>query len=176
MQPVTDTELVSLRDGTIVLLRPVDGDDADALERFVDGLSLDSKFLRFCSGGANWKLIALRLAAIGVGRCAVVACDEVGTIVAHAEYAVLNPQTAEVALVVADHLQGKGLGRRLIQWLAGPARAEGLERFVASVLPQNLPMIAVFTSAFGAKMRYMTDVCWAQFPVPEVGVDAARAA
>jgi GNAT superfamily N-acetyltransferase len=175
MQLVTGTELVPLRDGTIVLLRPVDGDDADALERFIDALSLQSRYLRFCSGGANWHLIALRLAGVGDDRCGVVASDEAGVIVAHAEYAILKPGVAEVALVVADHLQGKGLGPRLIEWLAGPALAQGVGRFVASVLPGNDPMLTVFTRRFGARVRSLSDACWVRFPVPGAASAAAAA-
>ena len=62
-------------------------------------------------------------------------------IVAVARYVRLNadPATAEAAIVVADALQGLGLGTLLAQRLAGAARIHGIERFTAEMLGDNRP-------------------------------------
>ena len=49
-----------------------------------------------------------------------------------------DPQTAEVAIVVADPLQGKGLGRELGRRLADEARERGVKRFTATLLGENV--------------------------------------
>ena len=64
-------------------------------------------------------------------------------IVAVAEFARLrDPAAAEVAFTVADELQGRGVGTRLLEQLAARAAEAGIESFVAEVLPDNAPMLA----------------------------------
>src|SRR5699024_7989424 len=61
--------------------------------------------------------------------------------------AVGDGRSAEVAFVVADDHQGRGLGPILLEHLAGAAAENGLERFVAEVLSENRHMVAVFREA-----------------------------
>ena len=49
-----------------------------------------------------------------------------------------DPSTAEVAVVVADFLHGRGLGRELGRRLADEARSLGVQRFTATLLRDNL--------------------------------------
>jgi acetyl coenzyme A synthetase (ADP forming)-like protein len=58
-----------------------------------------------------------------------------------------EPQSAEAAFAVADELQGKGIGTRLLEQLAQRAAAHGIEAFIAEVLPENSTMLSVFESA-----------------------------
>jgi acyl-CoA hydrolase/RimJ/RimL family protein N-acetyltransferase len=53
-------------------------------------------------------------------------------------------QYPEVAFVVHEDLQGKGIGTFLLQHLIKIAQRNGLEGFVAYCLPDNLPMLRVF--------------------------------
>jgi GNAT superfamily N-acetyltransferase len=50
---------------------------------------------------------------------------------------------AELAIVVSDEWQGKGLGTRLLGNLLEISRAEGLERVLAYILPENYVMLRV---------------------------------
>ena len=52
--------------------------------------------------------------------------------------------TAEVAFVVRDDWQNRGLGKTLFGKLVEIGRERGIERFFAEVLPENIPMLRVF--------------------------------
>jgi GNAT superfamily N-acetyltransferase len=51
---------------------------------------------------------------------------------------------AEVAFVIQDGFQGRGLGTALLTRLAGIARVDGIHRFVADTFATNRPMLDVF--------------------------------
>ena len=69
-------------------------------------------------------------------------------VVALASYQRLrDPTRAEVAFAVADSLQGKGIGARLLDRLVMHAASVGIERFVAEVVAENRGMLDVFTGA-----------------------------
>jgi acetyl coenzyme A synthetase (ADP forming)-like protein len=55
-----------------------------------------------------------------------------------------QPGEAEVALTVADSVQGMGLGTILVGHLAAAAAAAGIATFTAEVMPDNYRMLAVF--------------------------------
>jgi acetyl coenzyme A synthetase (ADP forming)-like protein len=136
---------VILRDGTTLRLRAPEPDDLDAVVAFFEGLSERSRYLRFHGAvrpeprivepflGPDW---AERGSLIGV-------LDD--RVIALASYTRLRDlAAAEVAFVVADDLQGKGVGTRLLEQLAAQAGARGIEEFVAEVLPGNRAMLGVF--------------------------------
>lgn len=158
---------VVLRDGTVTVLRRVHPNDAGGLLCFLNGLSPMSVYLRFCSGGANLRAAVVRFTEADTDRVGVVACDLQGNIVGHAEYLLVAPGRAEVAIVVADRLQGMGLARAMIAWLAADADAHGVQRFIASVLPRNAPMLKLFRRAFGARVRDDATMCTVSFPTAQ---------
>jgi acetyl coenzyme A synthetase (ADP forming)-like protein len=55
-----------------------------------------------------------------------------------------SPDRAEVAFTIADALQGRGVGTRLLETLADIARAHGIQTFDAYVLADNQQMMRVF--------------------------------
>ena len=65
-------------------------------------------------------------------------------IVGGARYIVTEPGCAEVAFAVDDPHQKLGIASHLIAHLIAIGRAAGVERFVAEVLPENVPMLKVF--------------------------------
>jgi RimJ/RimL family protein N-acetyltransferase len=65
-------------------------------------------------------------------------------IVGGGRYIVLRPREAEVAFVVVDQYQGRGVGGALMRHLAAIARAAGLERFIAELLVENRAMLRLF--------------------------------
>ncbi|MCJ7593378.1 MAG: GNAT family N-acetyltransferase, partial [Desulfobacterales bacterium] len=56
-----------------------------------------------------------------------------------------DKHAAEVAFVVEDAYQGKGIGTKLVEWLAEVARDNGIRKFEADVLDENRDMMTVFT-------------------------------
>ena len=64
-----------------------------------------------------------------------------------------DPSSAEVAFAVADELQGRGVGTRLLEQLAESAADAGISEFVAEVMPDNRAMLGVFADAGFAVSR-----------------------
>src|SRR3712207_9582042 len=56
-------------------------------------------------------------------------------------------RSAEVAFLIEDAHQGRGLGSVLLEHLAAAARERGIRNFVAEVLAQNSRMVRVFQDA-----------------------------
>jgi GNAT superfamily N-acetyltransferase len=76
----------------------------------------------------------------------VALADEAGhsVIAGGGRYIVFEPGRAEMAFVVVDTWQGRGIGSILMRHLVGIARAAGLQELTAEVLPENAAMIKVF--------------------------------
>ena len=67
-----------------------------------------------------------------------------------------SERSAEVAFVVEEDYQGRGIASRLLANLAALARSQSITRFEADVLSQNSPMLAVFKRC-GFPMRQRRD-------------------
>lgn len=146
------TEAV-LRDGTVVRIRPVHGDDGARLVAFHSRLSPESQRLRFFSPHPNLseREVSRFVNVDGDRRVALVA-ERGGDIVAVARFdRIAGTADAEAAFVVQDDMQGRGLGTVLLARLAETARRHDLRRLVAQTLPENRRMLHVFR-------RYADDV------------------
>jgi acyl-CoA synthetase (NDP forming)/GNAT superfamily N-acetyltransferase len=164
---------VLLADGGSAHLRECRGDDQPRLEALYRRVSDRSRYFRFFSRLSP--TAAARRGQVTVGsanRLMLVA--EIGTdIVGVAEYDLTNDDDiAEVALVVQDDQQGRGLGTVLLEQLASVAIGHGIRRFTASFLPGNLAVREMFTDAGFTVLWHATDggVCDAVFdltPTPE---------
>ena len=146
------TELVRLRDGSSVTVRRACAEDEPALRSFLKGLCRDAQRLRFFTGAANIGLAAHLGAAADAEHCGLVAHDETGVLVGHATYVKLTATRAEVAVEVADHLHGRGLGTILIERLAIIAERDGITHFIAEVLSENRAMLDVFREGFDGRV------------------------
>jgi GNAT superfamily N-acetyltransferase len=145
-------ELVLLRDGSPVTVRALRAGDEAALRVFLRGLCAEARRLRFF-GVVDIERAAHSAADMKSGRYGLVAHDETGTIVGHALFVVLeDPTRAEVAVEVADHLHGRGLGTLLVERLAIVAEQRGITHFVAEVLSENRAMLDVFREGFDARV------------------------
>ncbi|MBO0841345.1 MAG: GNAT family N-acetyltransferase, partial [Sciscionella sp.] len=140
---------VVLADGGTVHLRPVTPDDADKLVAFHAGLSDRTRYYRYF--GAYPRIPQRDLVRFStvdhhdrVALLALLGDDVIGV----GRYETLAGGTsAEVAFVIADEHQGRGLGSILLEHLAAAARESGLDRFVAEVLAENAQMTGVFLAA-----------------------------
>ncbi|MGK2957049.1 MAG: bifunctional acetate--CoA ligase family protein/GNAT family N-acetyltransferase [Acidimicrobiales bacterium] len=159
---------VVLVDGGTVFVRPITPDDADRLVSLHNRLSAETIRYRFFSPRP-------RLSARDVERFTVVDHDDRVALVALlgddmiavARYDRLpGTDEAEVAFVVEDKHQGRGLGTLLLEHLAAAARERGINRFVAETLPDNHPMIGVFRSAgWEVRTRFEDGLIVVEFPI-----------
>jgi acyl-CoA hydrolase len=141
-----------LRDGTEIFFRPVKPVDEAALTAMLYSLGEESVQKRYFAHTKTFPHRDVqRLANIDyrqdlaiVGLVPGVSGEEV---VAIAQY-FLEPRTqsAEVAFVVQDEWQKKGMGTFLLAYLTDIARRRGVKTFTASVLPHNKPMLGIFTN------------------------------
>lgn len=162
--PPSATEPVRLRDGSLVGIRQARDDDEPALAVFLADLSPEARRRRFFTGAADTHIAARWAARTGADRCGLLAHDQQGALVAHASYAALEPDCAEVAVEVADHLHGRGLGTILIERLATIAEQHGISRFIAHVLHDNRAMLDVFRDGFGARVTMREGIEVVEFP------------
>nr|WP_226995864.1 bifunctional GNAT family N-acetyltransferase/acetate--CoA ligase family protein [Gordonia phthalatica] len=139
-------------DGGVVHLRPIVPADADLLVAFHNGLSERTRYMRYFGPTPTLPpREVVRMTTVDYrNRVALLAFlgDEV---IAMGLYEGLaadgKPDSAEVAFVVADDHQGRGLGPVLLEHLAGAAAENGFTRFEAEVLSENPNMVAVFRDA-----------------------------
>ncbi len=147
-----EAEVIKLRDGSSVAVRAATATDEPALRSFLRGLCLEARRLRFFSAAASMTAAAHLASATDETHYGLVAHDEAGVLVGHATYVQLEETRAEIAVEVADHLQGRGLGTILIERLAIVAERRGIAYFVAEVLCENRAMLDVFREGFDARV------------------------
>ncbi|GAB1693808.1 GNAT family N-acetyltransferase [Krasilnikovia sp. M28-CT-15] len=160
---------VLLSDGSAVHLRPINPADAEAIVELHSRMSDRTRYLRYFSPYPRIPERDLeRFVTVDHhDREAYVAVSG-PRILAVGRYERMGPDSpdAEVAFVVEDAYQGRGIGSVLLEYLAEAARTHGIRRFVAEVLPQNGGMLRVF-SDFGYQIqrRYADGVVHLEFPI-----------
>ena len=137
-----------LANGVEVLVRPIRMSDEEPVQRLFYELSNDSTYRRFmCHKRVHPHEEMQDLVNVDYdhNQALVVCGPESADIVAMARYDV-DPATrlAEIAFVVRDDWQGRGIGTLLLRRMTSIARARGLAGFTADVLPTNRPMLMVF--------------------------------
>src|SRR5436190_11649998 len=148
---------VALRDGSRAVVRPIRADDREAIRSAFGRLSAESRYRRFLSATTSLSDEELRYLTEVDHRNheALVAFDPAtreGVGVARFVRDRDDPAIAEAAVVVDDRWQGRGLGTVLCQLLAERARAEGVERFLATLLASNRPMMHLLESLGPARV------------------------
>jgi acetate---CoA ligase (ADP-forming) len=160
---------VVLRDGSTVHVRPARLTDAPEIERLLKGLSDRSRWLRFFSGFPDLGKAVQWATEVDYdqryGLVAISGAD--GRVVGHAGFQRQpdHPDRAEVAMEIADAVQGKGLGTILLGQLAEAANQIGVQVLDAEVLPENHRMVQVFRdSGFPVKTHSLPGVLLIEFP------------
>ena len=154
---------VLLRDGSSVHVCPAKPSDAPAVKLLLKGLSDRSRWLRFFSAFPDLARAARWASEVDNDRrYGLVATGERdGQVVGHAglERESDHPERAEVALEIADAMQGKGLGTALLYQLAEAANQLGIQVLDAEVLPENRQMLHVFRDCgYPVKVRSLPGV------------------
>ncbi|MGB2716528.1 MAG: GNAT family N-acetyltransferase [Vicinamibacterales bacterium] len=139
---------VVLRDGSTVTLRTAAEADVPAIQQFFERLSPISLYQRFHSL-PRLDTSRIRLLVAEGSDALVLVATLTGRIVAMAGYYPRkgNTHKAEVAFAIADELQGRGLGTRLLERLAEAARERNVRWFEADVQSENQKMIDVFSES-----------------------------
>lgn len=171
---------VILRDGRTLRLRAPEAADRDALADFLARLSPESLRRRFFATvrpdaslidpylDSNWSQRGALIAML------VEAGDE--RVVALASYVRLrDPRAAEAAFAVSDALHGVGIATRMLDQIAERAAAEGIERLVLEILPENASMLRVVTDAgFAVTRRVEGGVVEVSLSIEPSGAHTAR--
>ena len=158
-KPEMKPQRAVLNDGTPVLIRPIQPDDQPLLKEGLARLSDRSRYQRFAMvvQEPSAELLKFLTEMDYQNHVAWVAIDsstEIDRAVGMARYIRVesDPAVAEVAVTVSDSHQGRGLGTLLLAKLAQSARSNGVLRFFAFVLWNNVPVLKV-ARAFGATVR-----------------------
>ncbi|MGW1378588.1 bifunctional acetate--CoA ligase family protein/GNAT family N-acetyltransferase [Streptomyces sp. NPDC002446] len=159
---------VVLRDGGTARIRPITPDDAERLVSFYEQVSDESKYYRFFApyprlSDRDVHRFTHHDYVDRVGLAATVGGEFIATV----RYDRINDQglpakdpeddQAEVAFLVQDAHQGRGVASALLEHIAAVARERGIRRFAAEVLPANSKMIKVFTDAGYTQKRTFED-------------------
>jgi len=167
---------VVLADGGTAHLRPITADDADRLVAFFSRLSAETIRYRFFA--AHPRLTPREVEHFTrvdyderVALVAVLGQDLIGV----GRYdRVPDSDVAEVAFVIDDAQQGRGLGSILLEHLATAAAERGIRRFEADVLAENRRMVRIFLDAgYSATSSYEQDDVHLVFPIEPTAASRA---
>ncbi|MCY4726149.1 GNAT family N-acetyltransferase [Nocardioides sp. STR2] len=139
---------VLLRDGRTAHIRPIQPEDRALLVEFYSRVSDQSKYYRFFSPMPELSERDLdRFTQVDHRDRVAMILLVAGQMIAVGRYDTIRPGYAEVAFLVEDAHQGRGIGQLLLEHLAQAGRERGIEEFVAEVLPDNQAMIHTFKDA-----------------------------
>ena len=156
-EPRIDTE-VSIRVATPL--------DSEKLRGMFSRTSSESIYRRFhlpYPEVPEW-MIALMLSADHHKEALVAVTEE--KVVGHAMYVRLGDGTeGEMAIIVEDGWQSKGVGKSLLSELARRARPRGVESFTGEVLATNRPMLGLAAMFAGTDYAMADGVCHVRMPL-----------
>jgi len=146
-------------------LRPARACDGDAVGAFLDGLSFQSRYLRFhgATSGASpllRKLLCDVDGSLHQAWLAWVGEGDAARVVGEARFVMAAPHgEAELAIAVADAYQGSGLAQALMQQVLGAATSAGAPALYGEVMDGNGRMLAFLRRhCFDAVRRVGGDV------------------
>ncbi|MGI9123162.1 MAG: GNAT family N-acetyltransferase [Mycobacterium sp.] len=162
---------VTFKDGSELMLRPVLPGDGERSEHASVEYSTDTLYRRFMSTRAPSPALMNYLFQVDyVGHFVWVLVDGPdGPVVADVRFVrdVEDPAVAEIAFIVADDYQGRGIGTFLMDALIVAARVGGVQRFTARLLAENHAMRAIL-DRYGAEWeRDEPGVVTTEFDVPD---------
>jgi|HigsolmetaAR202D_1030399.scaffolds.fasta_scaffold02975_1 acetyl coenzyme A synthetase (ADP forming), alpha domain len=150
--PTQYVEAWKLEDGTPVTIRPIRPEDEPLMVNFHKSISEESVRFRYLSHVAIEERITherlAQMCFIDYDRAMALVVDKPASDGEERQILGVGRMTrrvdtkdAEFAIVVSDAYQRLGIGSELLQRLVTIARAEGLQRLVAELLPDNHAMI-----------------------------------
>lgn len=151
-RPWLEERRVSLADGAEISIRPARLTDEGALQALFYSLTHGSVYRRYRGRATRWSHAEVqRLVDIDeTSSYALVAAappEAPNQLVALAHYELESgSELADLAFVVLEGWQGRGIGAAMMSAMCRIARARGLAGFRADVLQLDKPMLAVFHS------------------------------
>jgi len=173
-EPPVEEFVETLRDGTRILIRPIRPDDKEKLVEGLERLSPESRYRRFLRPVKQLSERELRyLTEIDhINHFAWAAGyrddegEEHGVGVARYVRDLDDPCAAELAVVVADDFQGRGIGTLLIDALVEVAADHDIRRITGFMFAENDPMIRIFTRLGAATSPDSPGVLTASLTLP----------
>lgn len=139
-----------LKDGEVVLARPVRPDDEPAYRRFVESITAEDLRLRFFAPVKEFSHAFLaRLTQLDYARAMAFAAIDtatgeiLGVVHLHADP---DHRSAEYGVLVRSELKGHGIGWALMRLMIDYAKADGLDFIEGEVLRENRTMLAMCES------------------------------
>ncbi|MFB0559678.1 MAG: GNAT family N-acetyltransferase [Candidatus Lokiarchaeia archaeon] len=153
--------LIKLKDGTPVLIRPLKPEDEDKLYQMYSELSKETNYNRFLIRKPITRWIVEKWIEIDYkNRMALIAIvSENGDekIIADSRFYVDQyTGEAEVAMVVHDHWQNRGLGTKLLEYTGEVAKKMGVKALYAYISPENTRIIRI-TKKLGYKTVWISE-------------------
>jgi GNAT superfamily N-acetyltransferase len=155
--------------------------DCDAIRSFVAGLSPRTRLLRFFTPVSPPSSAVLRAMCGTDGAADVLVAAHDGAVVAHAMAAdAVGPEgcrAADIAVVVADDWQDRGIGSEILGRLVARAAARAVRVLVMDVLPENDRMLGMISRRWpGAAYMFDAGAVTVRVRLPEAaaGADGAR--
>ncbi|MEV7782646.1 GNAT family N-acetyltransferase [Kitasatospora sp. NPDC088351] len=157
---------ILLRDGGTARIRPITPADAGRLVEFYEQVSDQSKYFRFFApyprlSDKDVRRFTHHDFVNRVGLAVVIRDRFIATVRYDRIDADGRPSItgtdAEVAFLVQDAHQGRGVASALLEHIAAVAQERGIRRFQAEVLPENRKMVKVFTDAGYTQHRSFAD-------------------
>jgi len=137
----------TMRDGTQVTIRPIRPEDEPVMVKFHGTLSDRTVYMRYFSSLSEIVLVAEHKDP-QTGAQHILAVGRLNKLQADGK--------AEIAVLVSDEYQHKGLGTELLRRLVQVARDEKVRRLVAEMLRDNLAIHTIF-KRLGFRLRLVND-------------------
>ena len=157
-----------LADGTRVTIRLSRPEDTEAVAEMHSRSSEETRYQRYFAPVNDWREDQLRRIAGGHRGATLVAQDAAGNVVGLGNVFPDRPgetEAAEIAVIVEDAWQGRGLGTRLLVHLIELARRQGFREVIALVLASNTGMV---------QLLERLPLQWTREEDPELGPSIVR--
>jgi AcrR family transcriptional regulator/L-amino acid N-acyltransferase YncA len=138
-----------MKSGGTIWIRLARPEDSEAVAAMHERCSEQTLYRRYLTAVGQWRDVTLRRLTGGHRGATLVAMSEEGSIVGLGHVFPDSPtdsHTAEIAVIVEDAYQGRGIGSRLVRHMLELAERLGFDEVLGTVLAQNNEMLRVLDS------------------------------
>ena len=149
-----------MNEGGTVWIRLARPEDSEAVAAMHERCSEQTLYRRYLTAVGTWRDITLRRLTGGHRGATLVAMSEEGAIVGLGHVfpeSTTDGRTAEIAVIVEDAYQRRGIGTRLVRHMLELAERLGFDEVVGTVLAQNDEMLRVLDATRLVWVRHVED-------------------